>query len=114
MHEKNAAFALYDFESDGADAGIEFFSQIVYIVVTNKLDSRHQGHKGIAVFRLSGGGERSKGAPMKRVFHGQHAPGRLRSIAAAAGRVAAGSLWSAVPRSCSAVSKQRTGPSPPG
>src|SRR5260370_17321763 len=97
MHEKNAAFALYDFESDGADAGIEFFSQIVYIVVTNKLDSRHQGHKGIAVFRLSGGGERSKGAPMKRVFHGQHPPGRLGSIPAAGAGLIAGQLYTPLP-----------------
>src|SRR5260370_28905536 len=82
IHQTNAAFTLHDFKPDGANAGIEFLPQVIYVVVVHELDSGHQGHKRIAVFCLSRRSQRTEGASMKRIVHGQHAPAWLASIAA--------------------------------
>src|SRR5450631_827553 len=69
----NPALALNGLDAHGADAGIKFSFQVVEVIELYESHAGHKRNKRRAIFGLTGGGERAKGATMKRVIHGQNA-----------------------------------------
>ena len=69
----NPALSLNGFDAHSADAGIKLSFQIVQVIELDETHARHERNERRSIFRLTGSGERAKGAPMKRVLHGKNA-----------------------------------------
>ncbi len=69
----NPALSLNGLDAHGADAGIKFSLQIVEVIELDESHARHERSERGSIFRLTGGGQRAKGASMKRIFHGKNA-----------------------------------------
>src|SRR5271169_1665931 len=105
IHRTNTAFSLNGLDAHGTNAGIKFSSQVVQVI---KLDESHSGHERSEwspVFQLTGGGQRAKGASMKRIAHGKNV--RLRFAGAIIGlRKGAGEFERSLPSLSAAIAKE--------
>src|ERR1019366_4524323 len=102
----NSSFSLNGLDAHRANAGIKFSSQVVEVI---ELDETHAGHERSergSIFRLPGGGQRAKGASMKRVLHGKNAPLRLVAVPIVHLRKGAGELERSLPGLGAAVAKE--------
>src|SRR5208283_893037 len=90
----------------GTDTRIEFSLQFVQVIELDESYSRHKRNERSSIFRLTGGGERTESAAMKRVFHGENARLRFAAVLIAHVRERAGQFERAFPGLGAAVAKE--------
>src|SRR5207248_573181 len=100
------AFALHRLDGDGADGIVELVLEIFHVIERDKLNSRQHRLVGLAVLRLSRGGERSVGAAMEGIFHGEYPPLGLRSFRKGLLGIGASDFERAFPRFGTAVRQE--------
>ena len=102
----DAALALNRFQTNGADAAIELALQIVDVVEANETDAGQQRRKGMAILRLSGGGQRSKGAAVEGIFESDNAPLGFVSVGIVDPREGTGQFQRAFPGLGAAIAEE--------
>src|ERR1700722_14240108 len=105
-HRTDSTFTLNCLQADCTNSRVELGSQILNIVKSNEANSRQQGNERIAIFRLTGGRQRTKRASMKRIVEGEDAPLRFVAIGARSFGINPSQFQSALPRLCSAVAEK--------
>ena len=102
----DAAFALNGLETNGANAAIKLALEIVNVVESDEPDSRHQRRERMPIFFLSSGGQRAKGAAVKRILQRQQTPLGFVAVAVLGAGKGAGHLERAFPGLGAAVAEE--------